>query len=254
MAEPSGFVWHELVTPDPKAALKFYGEVIGWTVKEVPGGGGEPYRMLEANGRGVGGVFKAQGGMPTGWVGYLFSSDVDRDVKRLVASGAQLKRPPEDVPMAGRLAPMTDPQGAGFILFNPKPPPGQERQFATGQGSVAWNEYYASDLDPAVAFYREHFGFKPVRVTDMGDKGKYHVLDTTGTRGSIGMMKNPQPKAPPMWVFYFQVDDVDAAAKKVTAAGGKVLHGPMEVPTGDRVAMAFDPQGGMFALMQPKKG
>jgi predicted enzyme related to lactoylglutathione lyase len=47
---------------------------------------------------------------------------------------------------------------------------------------------------------------------------------------------------------YFRVPDVDAAAERITAAGGRILNGPMEVPGGDRIVNAMDPQGAAFGL------
>jgi predicted enzyme related to lactoylglutathione lyase len=35
----------------------------------------------------------------------------------------------------------------------------------------------------------------------------------------------------------------------ITAGGGKVMHGPMDVPGGSRIVQAVDPQGGYFALV-----
>lgn len=54
--------------------------------------------------------------------------------------------------------------------------------------------------------------------------------------------------APPHWLYYITVPDIDAAAAQVTELGGRVLNGPMEVPGGDMVAQCMDPQGGAFAL------
>jgi uncharacterized protein len=52
--------------------------------------------------------------------------------------------------------------------------------------------------------------------------------------------------------IYFRVPDVDAAAERVKAAGGKILNGPMDVPDGDRVLNAMDPQGAAFGLHSKK--
>jgi uncharacterized protein len=41
---------------------------------------------------------------------------------------------------------------------------------------------------------------------------------------------------------------VDAAAGRITARGGKILSGPMEVSGADRVVTAMDPQGAAFGL------
>jgi predicted enzyme related to lactoylglutathione lyase len=56
----------------------------------------------------------------------------------------------------------------------------------------------------------------------------------------------------PYWLFYTQVDAIDAAAERVKAHGGQILNGPLEVPGGDWVAQCLDPQGAMFALVGPK--
>jgi predicted enzyme related to lactoylglutathione lyase len=53
---------------------------------------------------------------------------------------------------------------------------------------------------------------------------------------------------PPAWLYYIEVDDLDAALGRVKAMGGKVLQGPVAVPTGARIAQLLDPQGAAFAL------
>jgi len=53
---------------------------------------------------------------------------------------------------------------------------------------------------------------------------------------------------PPNWQIYFRVPDVHAAAERITANGGKILNGPMEVPGGDWIVNAMDPQGAAFGL------
>ena len=58
---------------------------------------------------------------------------------------------------------------------------------------------------------------------------------------------------PPNWQIYFRVPDVDAAAERIKAAGGKILNGPMDVPDGDRIVNAMDPQGAAFGLHHKKK-
>jgi predicted enzyme related to lactoylglutathione lyase len=52
--------------------------------------------------------------------------------------------------------------------------------------------------------------------------------------------------------MYFRVPDVHAAAERVKANGGKIVTGPMEVPGGDWIVQAMDPQGAMFALHHKK--
>jgi hypothetical protein len=54
--------------------------------------------------------------------------------------------------------------------------------------------------------------------------------------------------APSHWGIYFLVDSIDVAVERIEASGGKILNGPMEVPGGDQVVNAMDPQGAAFSL------
>jgi predicted enzyme related to lactoylglutathione lyase len=51
---------------------------------------------------------------------------------------------------------------------------------------------------------------------------------------------------------YFGTEGIDAAITRITAGGGSIHHGPMEVPGGDFVAVATDPQGAWFAVTGPR--
>ena len=88
---------------------------------------------------------------------------------------------------------------------------------------------------------------------DMGEMGGYHMFGRDhGAMG--GMMNKPAALAaiPQNWLYYFRVPDVKAAIERVTANGGKILNGPMEVPGGDWIVQTMDPQGAAFALHQKK--
>lgn len=67
------------------------------------------------------------------------------------------------------------------------------------------------------------------------------------------MMKR-QPMLPaPMWLYYFMVDGIDAAIARITGQGGKVVMGPHQVPGGQWIVSAMDPQGGNFQLLSATK-
>jgi hypothetical protein len=190
--------------------------------------------------------------MRSGWVGYITSPDVDLDVTRLKKAGAKVQRAPEDIPNVGRFAPVSDPQGAGFILFKPKPPSGEIPLQATGVGSFGWAELHTTDWKAAFAFYSEIFGWQKAETLDMGTMGSYQVF-TTGAGPVGGMMNRVDPKPPPHWLYYVTVEGIDAALKRVKDRGGELLHGPSEVPGGSWIIQCRDPQGGIFALVAPKR-
>ena len=258
MTPPTGhFIWYELMTTDPDAAAKFYGEVVGWSARDF-GAPGMDYRLLSSNGIDVGGLLAistdgAANGMRPIWVGYISVADVDATVAEAMAAGGKTYMPPTDFPGVGRIAMVTDPQGAAFYAMKPVDMGDLRSQsfdpYKHGHGG--WHELHTSDWEAALAFYGAHFGWRKVDTLDMGPMGKY-ITFNTGAGDHIGGMMTDRNFPKPMWLYYFFVDDIDAAHGRVKAAGGTMLHGPVEVPGGGWIINAKDPQGAMFALVGPK--
>lgn len=249
---PSPFIWYELMTTDTAAAEAFYRSVVGWQTKDA-GMPGIAYTLLSAGDVQMGGVMAlppealAAGARP-GWIGYLGVDDADASAARIRAAGGAVHRAPEDIPGIGRFAVVTDPHGAAFIVMQPfsdEQPP----QPAPGTpGHVGWHELHAGDLDSAWAFYAGQFGWTRDQAIDMGPVGTYQLFATGGP--AVGGMMTKTPDTPaPMWLYYFNVDGLDAAVARVVQGGGQVLFGPQQVPGGSWIVQCTDPQGGMFALV-----
>ncbi len=255
MSAPAGsFVWHELMTPDPKAADIFYSKVVGWSAADAGMPDGD-YTIFSAGGAPVAGLMAvpplaAANGAPPGWRGFIAVPDTDAAAAKLTDAGGKLHYGPEDIPGVGRFASVTDPQGAGFVLFtpapgsaNPSPPPGTP-------GSIGWNELAAADQDAAFAFYAAQFGWTKSIAHDMGPMGSYQLFAIDGTDAG-GIMTRMDPAARPSWTFYFVVPDAQGAVTRITEAGGTILHGPQPVPGGSWTVHALDPQGLPFAVVAP---
>lgn len=109
------FSWAELMTPDPKAAIAFYGALFGWTSEDMDMGSG-PYHVLKVGDTQVAGVMgmppDAPAGMPPMWGCYVTVDDVDATAKRCAELGGQVLMPPMDIPTVGRMAVLKDPLGA----------------------------------------------------------------------------------------------------------------------------------------------
>ena len=253
---PHSFFWHELMTSDTKAAEKFYRDVVGWTAQDsgVPG---TQYTIFNAADQGVAGMMAitadmAEHGARPGWLGYIATDDVDQAVARISKEGGKTFMGPHEVPGVIRFAMMADPQGAPFYVakgLTPNPPP----PLAMGTpGTVGWNELMAADGPAAFAFYEKLFGWTKADAIDMGAMGVYQLFSAGGP--PIGAMMTKPPQVPaPFWGFYFNVPAIDAGVARITAGGGKILNGPMEVPGGQWVVQAMDPQGAAFNLVAPKR-
>jgi hypothetical protein len=129
--------------------------------------------------------------------------------------------------------------------------PGQEEPAALGNpGRVGWHELFAADWEKAFAFYSELFDWRKADA-DIDPLGTYQPFSAGGqTIG--GMFTKPPMVSVPFWLYYFNVGDIDAAAQRVKAAGGRILEGPIEVPGGRRIVRCMDPQDAMFALTEKR--
>jgi predicted enzyme related to lactoylglutathione lyase len=113
---PEGaFCWETLVTPEPAAAVAFYGEVVGWSVGPAPGGGDVP--ILTARERPVADVQRASPGRPAAWITYVAVAALEPVRDRVAALGGEVRTAEVRIPEVGRVAFVADPQGATFALF-----------------------------------------------------------------------------------------------------------------------------------------
>jgi hypothetical protein len=247
-------LWHELLTTDMEAAATFYAAAIGWTVTPFEGAA-QPYDMFHrADGVAVAGVMHLPEGMnvPPHWGMYIGVTQLEETVARIERLGGSALSPVIEVPGVGRLRTMKDAQGAMFTIHEPEPPP-PEPESEPVPGDVAWRELYATDPVAAMTFYAGLFGWKQMDAVNIGPLGMYYTFGRAFELGGM-MAKPPQmAQAAPHWGLYFRVADVHAGAGRVTAGGGQVLHGPMEVPGGDWIAQCLDPQGAAFSLNQKRK-
>lgn len=247
------FVWYELMTADVEAAKTFYRHVIGWNVQDMPD---MAYTLFLAGDTHVGGVMALpeevrSAGVPPHWIGYVAVEDVDASADRARTFGGSVHVPPRDIPNVGRFAMIADPQGAAITVFKSSNPADSSPANRTALGHGGWHELFAADWEKAFSFYSDMFGWQKADTVDMGEMGKYQLF-AVGEQPIGGMFNKPPFIPRPFWLYYFNVDAINAAADRVKAAGGKIVNGPMEVPGGQWIVQCTDAQGAMFALVAPK--
>ena len=260
----NGFIWYELMTTDANAAAHFYGAVVGWKIANQPAAqaGASDYRqILRDDGGSAGGVMQLTAdmqaqGMRSAWVAYLHVPSVDAAVRAIAADGGSLLMPKMTLPV-GDIAMVADPLGAPFYVMTPVPPPGEPNAVSdvfdvAKPQHVRWNELQSPDVARARAFYAQHFGFAFNESMPMGPEfGNYDFIDHGGLRVG-GVMKQVDAASPGGWTFYFGVPSATAAKRAILAAGGKVQMDLHQVPGGDWVIIATDPQGAHFGVVGPK--
>src|SRR5258706_9087377 len=96
-------------------------------------------------------------------------------------------------------------------------------------GSFCWIELMAADQPAAKKFYTHLFGWT-YEDSPMGPGAVYTMLKLNGKNvGALYQREKTQESIPPHWNCYVAVSNVDDAAKKVAALGGKTVMPPFDV-------------------------
>jgi uncharacterized protein len=231
-------------------AESFYRTVVGWSAMPFEGSP-MPYSMFSRSGDvPVAGLMAKPDEVqaPPFWAMYVGVPKLEDASAHITRLGGKSVSPVITVPSVGRMQMMLDPQGAAFYIYEPSTTE-HLPEAAPEVGEVSWHELMTTDAASAMTFYADVFGWQPSETLDMGPMGKYHMFNRP--HGMIGGMMNTPPdlaQVPPNWQIYFRVPDITAATERIKANGGQILNGPMEVPGGDWIVNATDPQGAAFAL------
>jgi uncharacterized protein len=242
--DPGTPSWVDVGVSDVEQAARFYGALFGWQVDPGPEEAGG-YRMAMLKGHPVAGLGPATDPGPPFWSTYLSVADADATRDEVVKAGGTVLVEPTETMDFGRFAVYTDPVGAQFSTWQPMRHTGSG--LVNEPGAMAWHELHTARIEPAVAFYRQVFGWGR-DDTAMPDD---YVVFTLPAGMIAGLM--PVEGDASRWVVYFLVEETDAAAARVTELGGSVLEGPADSP-GGRYALVADPEGARFAVVQPMGG
>ncbi|MEU6235717.1 VOC family protein [Kitasatospora sp. NPDC047058] len=242
--------WIDLGSPDPAAAAAFYGAVFGWTFQQLgPEAGG--YGFFQTDGKTVAAVGPlTEEGAQSAWTTYFKTPDADATARAVADAGGTVRVAPFDVMEAGRMAQVTDPQGARFAIWQAGTTQGLD--VVSADDALVWTELHTGDQEAGFAFYKAVFGWRnePFPAPGM----TYLVLSpaegdlkATTFGGIAPVMGEGQP---PSWTPYFATEVVDELVGRAEKAGGKVLMGAEDVPNVGRIAWLADPFGAPFALIK----
>lgn len=259
--------WYELANSKENltSAEAFYGKILGWKVEDS-GMEGFDYHLARSGDDMVAGLMvmpEDVAGMTPFWMIYFAVDDADNFVSDARTAGASIHREPTDIPGTGRFAILGDPQGAAFGILQADMSSMSDADIVKAEAGVGafdqskpghahWNELMSTDPAAGFAFYSGLLGWTKGDAIDMGEMGKYQLFRHKG--GDIGGMMGLGDAQVPNWLPYFGVDgSVSDSIDAIKTAGGKVHHGPVEVPDGAYIAVAQDPQGAWFAIVGPKQ-
>ena len=273
MPERDGYIpgvpcWADTSQPDPEAAVGFYSGLFGWEFEDVmPAGSEGKYFIARIRGGDVAAVGSIPDAAPpmAMWNTYVWVESADDAASAARDAGGGVVMEPFDVMDAGRMAVLTDPEGAVFCVWQAKQQKGarivndarlaqlQRPQHSRRRGCEARSTARCSagprraarrgrDVD-AARLRRPPRGHHPGIRKQVEDVGG--VAGFEDVVASINPIPDDQPDTPPHWSVTFAVDDADAAAAKATELGAKVIVPPFDAPW-VRMTVIADPQGATF--------
>jgi predicted enzyme related to lactoylglutathione lyase len=276
MADRDGYIrgvpcWIDTSQPDPDAACAFYRGMFGWEFEDaMPPGSPGKYFIARIRGGDVAAVGSIPEGAPAvaTWNSYVWVDSAEETVAKARAAGGGVVTEPFDVADAGRMAVLTDPEGAAFCVWQPGDHKGA--QVVNEHGSLNFNTLRTRDPDGAEVFYGAVFGWQRLTIPagvmwTLPGYGDHLEEKTPGLREQMAQMGAPagfidvvaaldliaagDGGPPAHWSVTFAVDDVAATAAKARELGGEVVSGPLDAPWA-RLAVINDPQGASFVASQ----
>lgn len=124
------------------------------------------------------------------------------------------------------------------------------------EGGPIWIDLSTHDIDAAVAFYQQMFGWE---IVDSGPEfGGYRMISAGGKTigGMMSSFMGPdgptdEPQSPTAWTTYLNTSDIDSVADRTAQAGGEVIVPPMDVGPLGKMLCVTDPAGAFVGFWQP---
>jgi predicted enzyme related to lactoylglutathione lyase len=253
---PGKIVWRDLLSNDPAASQRFYGDLFGWEFESIGDASNlrsnSAYTLIRHKGKLIGGMVDTRAlnnrDDISQWVVLMAVEDLDARVASATANGGTIVAPPTDLQERGRLALIRDPEGALVGLLETRS--GDPLDSRPEVGGFLWDELWTTDVQNATSFYGELAGLKPDTIdidSDEETAPTYRLLKS-GDTPRAGIMPNPLDGLDPVWVSYIRVENPAAITSRVAGLGGRVIVEARPRPLGGEVAFIAGPSGAGIAL------
>lgn len=246
----------DLPTSDVTGAKQFYGELFGWKFEDTFFPDGQlMYTTATLNGHKVANMSELmpeqiEEGMPPFWNSYVCVKDVRASLAKCLELGAEILEDAFDIPEAGSMAMVREPNGALFSMWQPKQHIGMQVKYEPG--APCWFELDTNDVAASEEFYCSAFEWTTAKDPNNPVYTLFNNCGATPANVNVGGMMEIMPEwgeVQPNWLVFFQVDNVGASVQLAAKIGGEALHEIMDFPYG-RLTTLKDPQGGVFGLME----
>jgi uncharacterized protein len=232
----------------------------------MPPGSPGSYFMARLGGGDVAAISPLQEGAPpmAVWNTYICVASAEETAAKVLEAGGTVLMEPFDVGDAGRMAVVSDPEGAVFCLWQAMKHKGA--QVVNEPGSLNFNSLNTRDAAGAKSFYGTVFGWETLDLdaaamwtlpgycdylekSDPGLRARIAEMGALEGFEDVVAAMNPigaeEADVPAHWGVTFAVEDADATAERAVELGGRVLVPPFDAPW-VRMTVLADPQGATF--------
>lgn len=199
-----GLGYYVVHVPDAVRGKAFYNAVLGWNAEP----GEDKAKYYHVNGSEPAGGINGGADIPH-ITTYLTVDDAKAAVTKIRELGGEAPDPSQSA--SGWSAECVDDQGGAFAIWQPEPSYAPTRPPKPGNGDLFYSVVQTADAAKAKRFYGELFGW---RFTEGSHANGWNI---EGVEPPAGLFAAGEPGPT---TVYFQVDDIEAALERVTAAGG----------------------------------
>ena len=238
---PGRIVWLDLVTPNAKAAKKFYGELFDWKFKNDGN-----YTVILNGQQEIGGIIEIKPekvkNVAAQWLASMSVADVDKAAAWTKKSGGKLLNGPLNMKRRGYGALIEGPEGARLVILKAHggDPPEKEPEI----GDWLWLEEWTTRLDQSIDFYQRLGSYERILR-----ENNYAILINEG-KWRAGIRQIREKAFSGRWVPAVRVKDTKQLLPRVRALGGRVWLEPGQAKGNPDTALISDSTGALL-ILQP---
>lgn len=247
-------VWCDLASADPEAAQTFLAATLDWQFDILTAPDGAPYLLASAAASPVAGLCHSEDRfegvpLPSGWLPYISVDDLDASLADAVDLGGTALTPPVSYGDGSRIAALSDPEGATFLVIEGSTLP--PRPASGPAGTPIWHSLHVTKPANVVAFYEGLFGWQIKRMA--GLKRAYRIKSPEGTPiGEMGGKLAKAKTAPAAWLVHVATPRVGKSMRATKKAGGRVIKDDREAARPGQIIAA--PDGPLLGLRESNEG
>jgi len=234
---PGKIIWHDLLTPNPDAAIHFYSELLGWSFKQK----NKHYTEIYNHKKKIGGILliqpKKEQKIAAQWLPALSVKDITQSLSRVKTNNGTIINGPLNWKQRGTGALIADPQHAHFLLL--KTTTGDPLDQEPQTGDWLWDEVWTTNITQEIHFYKSLGQYTNIK------KNSHYAILMNQKKWRIGIRKINTPSFAGRWLPVIRVDHPTHYLKKITELGGTIWKKPSSP---ENAALISDNTGAFFIL------